>query len=917
MIFRPNLLAAASAAVFSVSFAFAGSAFAQDNGAANEIEELVVTGSYIKRSGFDSASPLDVIDRDDMALQGFNNLSDVIRNMTPNAGSEFNSDAFSQNVTTGTSQVNLRNLGLNATLVLLNGRRQVLAGNAADDGSNFVDLNSLIPMIAVERIETVADGSAPLYGSDAVGGVVNFITRNRFEGLEAEFQYRNVNGGQGASFVPKEDDSGSYDFSVIGGGQFGKLHLTAAFRYLSQEELRTTARDFPFENGISLAGQPGNFAITGTANGVPIPGGVPTVIGLLPSPLNLIAGGTFLATGTAIIPDPTCGAFDGTALSPVNFLCEYNFGGFFDLIPEEERIQGYASAIHEFDNGMEAYLEGAVAINDAERQNTPSFPLVTTDVVVPAFNVGNPFGVDFAFIGRAFGGQLGNTQVDNRSDHENKTYRVVAGVRGDIDSWDSWSFDTGVTYSRTENYFAVTDVLADRFAAALVGAGGPNNNEFFNPFGSAVLGLAPNTQSVIDDIMGRLESDTTNQLITVDGVVTGDIGEISGGDVGVAVGFQYRREASELVPNAQFAAGNFLFAGGQAPYDLDRDIWALFAETRLPLLSGRSGVKLLELQGAVRYESYGSGVDSLDPKAALLWQLNDDFSARASYSTSFRAPTLLQSGGSLTRVLSVVDPLSPARAVFRNMVVSGNPDLDPEESTSYNVGITLEPAAGPLQGLSFNLDYWNLDMKDIITIENPQGIANANPLDPRVLRNPISGRISGFLLEFVNANSIDASGFDMSLGLVHDFRSAGVMNFGVKSSHIFDFDLDDPTLGKLDGAGNRNLNNFARSLPEWRVNTTFGWSIEGHSASVIARYISGYQDDDNARHIADNVTFDVQYSYEVPQLWDEYQSPTISIGAINVLDQDPPRVATDPGFDSKVHSPLGRVLYVKLKQPIY
>ncbi|MBT6959860.1 MAG: TonB-dependent receptor plug domain-containing protein, partial [Rhodospirillaceae bacterium] len=180
MTLKPRLL---SAALLSVSMSLS---VVQ---AQTPIEEIRVTGSYLKRDQLSSGSPLTVISAEDLSAYGLTNIADVIGYLPFNSGSEFNADVFTQNLSAGTSNFNLRGLGLNSTLVLLNGRRQTVSGGVADDGSTFVDLNALVPLNAVGRVEILKDGAAALYGTDAVAGVVNVLTRTDVEGWELEGEF--------------------------------------------------------------------------------------------------------------------------------------------------------------------------------------------------------------------------------------------------------------------------------------------------------------------------------------------------------------------------------------------------------------------------------------------------------------------------------------------------------------------------------------------------------------------------------------------------------------------------------------------------------------------------------------------------------------------------------------------------------
>src|SRR5690606_3762242 len=222
--------------------------FAQQSG--RYIEEVVVTGTYIQRkSQFDSPSPLVVLGGEDLASQGYTSVSEMARYLTINNGSELYSDAFTQNFSTGTGNINLRGLGLSSTLVLVNGRRQTLSGAYSDDGDTFVDTNALMPLIMVERVEVLKDGAAALYGTDAVAGVVNFITRSDSRGFEVEGRF------QTTTEAAQED----IDFGAIAGFGNEKAGLVASISYLHRSELTAGQREFTRGSGISASGQPGSF----------------------------------------------------------------------------------------------------------------------------------------------------------------------------------------------------------------------------------------------------------------------------------------------------------------------------------------------------------------------------------------------------------------------------------------------------------------------------------------------------------------------------------------------------------------------------------------------------------------------------------------------------------------------------------
>ncbi|MBL4602870.1 MAG: TonB-dependent receptor plug domain-containing protein, partial [Emcibacteraceae bacterium] len=263
-----------STALFSLSVLSVISipVYAQEVADQDNMDVVVVTGSFIggKTQG-NSPSPLNVVSRVDLSAQGLNSLGDIARNMTFNAGSELNTDAFTQNFSTGTGNVNLRNLGLSSTLILLNGKRQTLSAAYADDGSTFVDTNSLMPLIMVERVETLKDGGSAIYGTDAVSGVVNFITRKNFNGFE-------IDAGAQTTTADSQRD---FDISAIWGTDVGESgHFVIAGSFMDRSRLSSLDRsELTSGTSISGSGQPGTLVFR---NQVPIPGGGGATFPILP-----------------------------------------------------------------------------------------------------------------------------------------------------------------------------------------------------------------------------------------------------------------------------------------------------------------------------------------------------------------------------------------------------------------------------------------------------------------------------------------------------------------------------------------------------------------------------------------------------------------------------------------------------------
>ena len=438
------------------------------------IEEIVVTGSYIRReSQFDSPSPLTTIGFEQLADLGVNEISDLIERMTINTGSQNNPDAFTQNASTGTTNINLRGLGVNSTLVLLNSRRQTHSAVATNRGNNFVDTSALPPMIAFDRIETLKDGAAALYGSDAVAGVVNFITRSDFRGLELQLDLQTVDG------YPQDDRQ----ISALYGVGNDRTHLLAAFSVLDRKPFSTADKRLSaVADDLSAAGSPGSFLVTSLPGN---PAFAPVWTAAFDTNFNGVADLVEPTLGLPPVPGAQTPAFvdqDCTTVaaqdpkvvpgiaqsipSPAGDigigLCQFDFGDFFSLVPEEQRTSGFLQLDHAFNDRLDGRVGAA-----CHRQRCDPVQLAVVSDTGAHDDTGhhpdNPYGTDVLWIGRVIGG--GGTA--GPTTHDSRTWRIAASLAGDFSG--SWSWDAG--FQRSENNFLLTaeDTVADRIRHALTG----------------------------------------------------------------------------------------------------------------------------------------------------------------------------------------------------------------------------------------------------------------------------------------------------------------------------------------------------------------------------------------------------------------------------------------------------------------
>ena len=486
--------------LLSLGFVTSGAVAATDE----VIEEVIVTGSYIKRTTADSPSPLSVVSREDMDAIGVVEIKDVIATMTYQSGNIGQSNVYNGgDSSTGNTNINLRNLGMGSTLVLVNSKRNAPSNNDLN-GNGYVDLSNLVPAIALERVEVVKDGSSALYGSDAIAGVVNFITRGNYEGAELQIDFST------------DDETGKQDDLLVSGiiGIVGdRGHMMVSASYLDRQPLQNFDRRDDFgQSGISSFGQPGRYVALG-----------PIVDN--PNPLN--PGGAMLETDPASsnFGNPIFGAgadldcdlaVDGSGtgtLGVFNGQCLYDFSSFFPLVAEQTQAKLFGEAEYELSDTMRVYGDFGFSFNRYLRQNS-LFPDVTF-AVVPTnspglINDANRRGimpVPLLALQRMMGGHFGTPFADRPIDTQTRTdrdsYRFSLGTEIDFAFGNgSWSGDFSVTSSLARaNSRTRSDTITSKTNLAYVGRGGPGCDPvtgiagsgnmgtgdcfFYNPFASA------------------------------------------------------------------------------------------------------------------------------------------------------------------------------------------------------------------------------------------------------------------------------------------------------------------------------------------------------------------------------------------------------------------------------------------------
>ena len=860
----------------------------------SQLEEVVITGSYIKSTGEDEASPVEVLNSDYIVNSGAVDVGELTSKLSVSSGTENNPDSFTSGETQGTSNINLRGLGLSSTLVLVNGKRQTIAAAVANDGSVFVD-TSTIPMAALERVEILKEGATATYGSDAVAGVANFILRKDVEGIEISTGYEEITDG----------GAGKYDVNFLAGFGNDTTRVTVAGTMIKQDSLSSAERPYTTENAISTLGR--SFLILGpNAVGTGDYAGNYAFVETVPD-ANCEANGGLL--GTPFVPAGAFGAGTGGGSK-----CGFLYGPRFNIVNEEEKSQLYANLTHEFSDTLSMMAElGWTHHEVLDNPQSPSYPNLTFPTILPGQG-GSPFNVPVRWYGRPLGAEAPAPFAPRDSE----AIRASLQLDGELNN--GWSWMGALTYSENDRVARQPDTIASRLNAAIAGNGGTSGNETFNLFDPSA-----NSQELIDWMSHLTYTNRKTEMTVADFVVSGELFDMAAGPVGFAAGAQWRDESYAVKRDDIYTQTNdpvtgdlipvdLIFLGGGTPVDVSRDSYALFAEANLPLTD------TLEASVAVRYENLSSD-SSVDPKLSLRWQATDKLVLRASASSAFREPSLVQLYNQGTSLQGLVDPLVGGGALFVRVNARGNTDLQPETSNNYNIGAVYDVT----DDLTVRLDYWRFNYEDVITIENAQGKLNADPNGADVIRNA-SGSLGGVNVQYINAETVDTDGIDLSIDWSKS-TDMGDIGISVAATRFLSYEIPctganargcTGASGTQDVVGYFNYDNFVRSMPETKVNVTADWSRNNHKVALMGFYTSSYETTRGgipagySSSIDSWLTLDLQYAYSFEVGGTE---AILTLGAKNLTDEDAPKLydAANFSYDPKHHDPRGQIMYGRIK----
>ncbi|MFK8047362.1 MAG: TonB-dependent receptor [Halioglobus sp.] len=843
-----------------------------------------VTGSRIRHTRYEQASPVDIISAPDIELSGAQSVGELLKFVPAVSGNSI-STAIS-NGGNGTATVTLRGLPSSNTLVLINGRRVANDGLAGES----VDLNS-IPPAAVERIEILKGGASAIYGSDAIAGVVNIIMKQHFHGLLAETYFGETSRGD----LQTRTHTLQYGTAIPNGSFFINIS------------------DYGQEDILSANRRVSRSADSRSMGGV-----------------DLRSSATEAARVT--LPDDTAVILDQGQYRPATNEDLFDFRAFTTAVVPLDRTSVYSNVSYDFTERISGLFEFQYLETEAEATLAPT-PIFTAFERIPLTisqnNRFNPFGADIADARRRLVELPPRVQ---RNDSE--VTRFSAVVEGLLNEW---NWDISYNWSRSEASERVTNLVnADNLQRGL----GPSENcqglmedgcvavNLFGPPGS----ISPQQLDFIG-ATGGVSGHYKLSVISVN--ASNETLDFDGRNMALAFGAEYRNESTSKKPSNSIASINTIGGSNFEPTRGDRQIAEFYAETVVPGWESADGSRTLDLEAALRFSNYSDFGSTTNPRLGLRFAANSSYLVRLTYAKGFRAPSLnelfrgasedqafLNDPCTLRENVGVLPGCSQQADPTRNQfltVIGGNEDLEPEDSESYGLGLVWTPQQFP--GITASVDFFRLNQDNVVD-SSAQFIVNQNALTGNLgdqIQRDSMGNLQ--LVEGTNLNvgkrKISAS--DFSLTYHHKKRPWGQLSFTGSGTYIHKYKAKlDSTAPELDLAGTfqDEASEGLGGIPQWKGQLGIQWNhkrwrgnYEMHFISSLEEVIPGTTEQ---RDIDSWMIHDVQLSYKFKVL----KGLRWAIGIDNLLDEEAPLAtsAFNDSIDGRTHELKGRFLYTKLSQ---
>lgn len=837
----------------------AAPAFAQSSEeGATTLDRIEVTGSRIKRAAIEGSLPVTVISRDDIEVSGKTTVADLLQSSTFNSFGSLTPS--SGNSAQSFSGLSLRGLGEDRTLILIDGRR---APTSPLTGSGQ-DLNTL-PLAAVERIEVLSDGASAIYGADAIGGVVNIITRKDFTGGE-------VNIGYGDSHYGGDTSEAS---ALIGiAGERGRLTAGVS----TTERDVTYLTDYPWaESGASTYSN-NYLQVATSATGERVPGGY------------------LYTNGSAVVPGGCNGANFST--NAAGSLCYYDFSGQMADTASIDTTNAFFRGEYDLSENWSLFFN--TYIN--KKNSKGVYASVPENIFVSADSPNNLTGQD-AYIKHRF------SSLGNRYTYQDENgHDISLGLTGRFNERVGGEFGIRSNVARVNEtgYNYVNIPVAEQLFAS-----------------GAYNALDPDANS--EDVLDRIRTTTNRKMLYRQNELFGqldfDLFDLAGGTSALALGAEYREEWYEDIYDQQSAAGNVGGSAGNSAIG-SRTQSAIYAEWVLPVLAN------FEIDLAARHDRYSDFGSATSPKVSLRWQPLDSLTFRASYGEGFRAPSLPALNQSTAfSAYSVTDPataiaygLPESTSIQINGYSVANPNLQPETSKQFSAGLAWDAT----DWMNLTLDYYKTRIDNQIKFFSAQTVisrtANGQYLPEQLylVRND-DGSLQAVYAGYGNEGRVETDGLDFALRTQFDFGDWGRLQNRLQANWVHSYEIGSD-YGSSEYVG-------TYGYPEWRASLDNRWDLGDFSVNwkinaigyEPAYYVDYYEGSYACSELVEwgyadrcsgaYITHDVQVSYQAP--W----RGRISIGATNLTDRKPVMdAAYTEGFNDYLYNGYGRQLYLRYSQ---
>lgn len=942
--------------------AFSGVAWSQDDADTDDatseeededtvkLDRVTVTGSLIRREEFTSTSPMQIITAESQFQAGQLSIAEMLQDSTVAAGTTQLNNQFNGFVIqggTGTQSLDLRGLGAARSLVLLNGRRP--GGSGTRGEVNSVDLNN-IPEIAVTRFELVLDGSSSIYGSDAIAGVANIITRRQVDETELT----------ALAEVPLDGGGELYRVGAITGFNTDRGAFTVSAQWDLREPLKVGDRDFLncFEDRVwNEAGQRIDREDRSITAGTPLEGCNNLLINTV---LNDLTGQRFVPSPDGVTIGPIPGyrprananfGPGGTGQAFYEDVLNADFLGSESAINRLERINVYATADYSFDfwGGVDFDADFLYNNRKTEARNWRQFfPTITSAEFFPF-----PNDPDFT---APFARSRPVMPFPSNTDIDVDFYYFTMGLQGELPTRNYWSWQTYASYSYSDGDYTSIGIQASRSGDIFF----DDNAPVINYFDPAILS-GENMQALIDAVGIEETGNTVYDQFQWVGIITGDLMELPAGTVGTAIGLEYRNFSIDDLPPPTSRNGDLWGQSSAIATKGSNDVIEAFVEADIPLMSGRAGAENITLNLSARGFDYKDGGSDIVWKAGLNWQINPAMRIRGTAGTSFRAPALFEQHlGNQTGFLGQlgIDPCinwgeSSNDNIRANCAAVGIPpdydgvgssalvisgggvdNLESETSEAFTAGIVLTPE---FANLSFSADFFDFRVNDQINQLGANNIIGGcfsgdnfpNAFCDLFTRAPGNSPGNAFnILEvmdsFVNVNKQRVRGVDLTLVWNRDFNFG---TLGVEAQNTYSIENTQQLfdLGEVEGF---NVTDFAGRIgnPENVANIRSYWRQNDWRVTWFMQYVSETDNKDIANEIFTyfrfpnarrDITMDAVLYHNLSVFYQQDKWDVL-LGVNNVLDEEPDLVSTGSGSSTpRGNVPLVATQYDLLGRRIF